>query len=156
MTPEDWKKGMENEAASVEDAGWALETQVAAHRFWWRAAITAGAMFALIGAVQVLVVHVSWRNATPAGLWFGIMITVALVGAALGALRTGVLEVGVGALAYLPGAWLTVVALQAVLGDVAPRDPGFVDEAVTVLAVIAACAAGSMGHLTVRRTLFRR
>ena len=147
---------MKNEAASVRDKQWALETQVAANWFWWRAAITVGAMFALIGAVQVLVVHGYRRNATAAKLWFGIMITVALVCAALGARRTGALEVGVGALAYLPGAWLTVVTLQAVLGEVAPRDQGFMDEAVTVLAVIAACAAGSMGHLTVWRTPYRR
>ncbi|WP_189062954.1 hypothetical protein [Deinococcus seoulensis] len=91
-----------------------------------------------------------WRLDT-AELWPGIMILTSVVGALLSLRRVGPLEAGAGALAFLPGAWLTVVALQAVLGDAAPRDPGVADQGAAVLAVIAACAAGSVQHWATSR-----
>lgn len=41
MTPEDWEKGIENEAASVEDAAWSAQTRrLASRQRYGRAAMT--------------------------------------------------------------------------------------------------------------------
>ncbi len=142
---------MQHEADSVNDRRWAMETQLAAGRFGWRAAGLAAAVFAALGVGVVLLSQFVWHHDLPAGLWLGEMIGSGVVGALLGLRRVGPLEAGAGALAFLPGAWLAVLALQAVLGDAAPRDPGMGDQGVTVLAVIASCAAGSVWHLTALR-----
>lgn len=141
---------MHNEADSVNDREWAMGTRLAAGRFGWRAAGLAAAVFTLLGAAHVLFNQFCWRLDT-AELWPGVMILTSVVGALLGLRRVGPLEAGAGALAFLPGAWLTVVALQATLGDAAPNDPRMGDQGVTVLAVIAACAAGSVRSLAALR-----
>ena len=151
MTPDEWTTGMQNEASSVNDREWAMETKLAAGRFGWRGAGVAAAAFAALGVGVVLLSQFLWRQDAPDALWVGVMILSGAVGALLGTRRVGALEAGAGALAFLPGAWLAVVALQAVLGDAAPRDPGVADQGVTVLAVIAACAAGSIRSLTALR-----
>ncbi|MXV19024.1 hypothetical protein [Deinococcus xianganensis] len=144
MTPDEWKTGMQNEASSVNDREWAMETKLAAERFGWRSAGVAAAVFAALGVGVVLLTQFLWQHDAPDGLWLGVMVLSGVVGALLGMRRAGPLEAGAGALAFLPGAWLGVVALQAALGDAAPRDPRVADQGVTMLAVIAACAAGSV------------
>ncbi|GGS17834.1 hypothetical protein [Deinococcus knuensis] len=146
MNHDDWKTGMRNEADSVDDQPWAMGTRLAAGRFGWRGAGVAAAVFAGLGVGLVGLTRFLWQHDTPDGLWSGLMIGSGVLGALLGVRRVGPLEAGAGALAFLPGAWLTVVALQAVLGDAAPRDPGVADQGAAVLAVIAACAAGSVQH----------
>lgn len=155
MTPDDWRKGMENEAASVEDLEWAGRTRRAAQRFQRRSALSAAVIFALMGAAQVLLLHISWPHQQPVQLWLGVMGTVAVATAALTLGRRGLapLAAGVGALAYLPGAWLAVLLLQGLLGDAAPHSPGFIDGDVALLAVTAASAAGLMTRLMSRRPL---
>ncbi|GGR83248.1 hypothetical protein [Deinococcus sedimenti] len=156
MTPDEWTTGMHNEASSVNDRKWATQTRLAAGRFWWRGVGVAAAVFAALG-VGVVLTQFLWRHDAQDGLWPGVMILSGVVGAALGARRVMALEAGAGALAFLPGAWLAVVALQAVLGNAAPFTPisGVSDEAGPVLAVIAACAAGSVRAATDRLTLVR-
>lgn len=144
MTPDEWRAAMRNEADSVDDQPWAMQTKLAAGRFGWRGAGLAAAVFAALGAGVVLLGQFLWRQDAPDALWLGVMVGSGVLGALLGLRRVGPLEAGAGALAFLPGAWLAVVALQAVLGDAAPRDPGVADQGATVLAVIAACAAGSV------------
>ncbi|GAA0500461.1 hypothetical protein [Deinococcus depolymerans] len=144
---------MQNEASSVNDQKWAAQTRLAAGRFGWRAAGLAAAVFAALGVGVVLLSQFLWRHDAPDGLWLGVMILSGVGGALLGTQRLGALEAGAGALAFLPGAWLAVVVLQAALGDAAPRDPGVADQWATVLAVIVACAAGSVqSWAAVRRT----
>ncbi|MDR6217240.1 hypothetical protein [Deinococcus soli (ex Cha et al. 2016)] len=157
MTPDEWKTGMQNEASSVNDREWAMDTKLAAGRFGWRGAGVAAAVFAALGVGVVLLGQFLWRHDAPDQLWLGVMILSGMVGALLGTRRVGALEAGVGALAFLPGAWMTVVALQAVLGNAAPFTPiiGVSNEGVAVLAVIAACAAGSVRTATDRLTLVR-
>ncbi|GGN29300.1 hypothetical protein [Deinococcus daejeonensis] len=135
---------MQNEASSVNDQKWAAQTRLAAGRFGWRGAGLSAAVFAALGMGMVLLTQFFWLHDAPAGLWPGVMLGSGVLGALLGLRWVGPLEAGAGALAFLPGAWLGVVVLQAVLGDAAPRDPGVADQGVTVLAVIAACAAGSV------------
>lgn len=142
---------MHNEADSVDDQPWAMQTKLAAGRFGSRGAGVAAAVFAGLGVGMVLLTQFFWLHDAPAGLWLGVMVGSGVLGALLGLRRVGALEAGVGALAFLPGAWLAVVALQAVLGDTAPRDPGVADQGVTVLAVIASCTAGSVRSLTALR-----
>lgn len=150
MTPDEWKTGMQNEASSVNDREWAMDTKLAAGRFGWRGAGVAAAVFAALGVGVVLLGQFLWRHDAPDQLWLGVMILSGMVGALLGTRR-------VGALAFLPGAWMTVVALQAALGNAAPFTPiiGVSNEGVAVLAVIAACAAGSVRTATDRLTLVR-
>ncbi len=109
------------------------------------------------GVGVVLLSQFLWRQDAPDQLWLGVMILSGMVGALLGTRRVAALEAGVGALAFLPGAWMTVVALQAVLGNAAPFTPiiGVSDEGVAVVAVIAACVAGSVRTATDRLTLAR-
>lgn len=142
---------MHNEADSVNDREWAMETKLAAGRFGWRGAGVSAAVFAALGVGVVLLSQFLSRHDAPDGLWLGVMVGSGVVGALLGTRRVGPLEAGAGALAFLPGAWLTVVVLQATLGDTAPNNPGMDDQGVTVLAVIAACAAGSVRSLTALR-----
>ncbi|MGM9321666.1 hypothetical protein [Deinococcus aquaticus] len=151
MTPDEWKTAMQNEASSVNDRDWAVQTRLAAGRFGWRGAGVSALVFAGLGVSMVLLIQFLWQHDTPDGLWSGVMVGSGVVGALLGLRRVGPLEAGAGALAFLPGAWLTVVALQATLGDAAPRDPGMGDQGVTVLTVIAACAAESIRSLTALR-----
>lgn len=74
MKPEDWRKGMENEAASVEDREWARETrQVARRQQVWRstghlflALAVAEALLLLLNAVTV---QQSW-SAVQSRPWF--------------------------------------------------------------------------------------
>lgn len=142
---------MHNEADSVNDQSWAMQTKLAAGRFGWRGAGVAAAMFAGLGVGLVGLTQFFWLHDAPDQLWLGVMVGSGVVGILLGLRRVGPLEAGAGALAFLPGAWLAVVALQGVLGDAAPRDPGVADQGVTVLAVITACAAGSIRSLTALR-----
>lgn len=135
---------MRNEADSVNDQSWAMQTKLAAGRFGWRGAGVAAAVFAGLGVSLVLLTQFFWQHDAPNQLWLGVMVGSGVLGALLGLRRMGPLEAGAGALAFLPGAWLTVVALQATLGDAAPHDPGVANQGVTALAVIAACAAGSV------------
>ncbi|MCD0162281.1 hypothetical protein IHN63_13340 [Deinococcus sp. 6YEL10] len=135
---------MHNEADSVKDQSWAMQTKLAAGRFGWRGAGVAAAVFAGLGVSLVLLIQFLWQHDTPDDLWLGVMVGSGVLGILLGLRRVGPLEAGAGALAFLPGAWLAVVALQATLGDAGPRDPGVANQGVTVLAVIAACAAGSV------------
>ncbi|MHA0041069.1 hypothetical protein [Deinococcus sp. PEB2-63] len=151
MTPDEWRAAMRNEADSVDDQPWAMQTRLAAGRFGWRGAGVSAAVFAALGVGVVLLTQFLWQHDTPDGLWSGVMVGSGVLGALLGMRRVGPLEVGAGALAFLPGAWLTVVALQAALGDAAPLDPGVADQGTTMLAVIAACAAGSIRSLTALR-----
>lgn len=144
MTPDEWRAAMRNEADSVDDQPWAMQTKLSAGRFGWRGAGLAAAVFAALGMGMVLLTQFLWQHDTPDALWLGVMVGSGVLGALLGVRRVGPLEAGAGALAFLPGAWLAVVVLQAVLGDAAPRDPGVADQGATVLAVIAACAAGSV------------
>lgn len=144
MTPDEWRAAMRNEADSVDDQPWAMQTKLSAGRFGWRGAGLAAAVFAALGVGLVGLTQFLWQHDTPDALWLGVMVGAGVLGALLGVRRVGPLEAGAGALAFLPGAWLAVVALQAVLGDAAPRDPGVADQGATVLAVIAACAAGSV------------
>lgn len=155
MTPDEWKTGMQNEASSVNDQTWAAQTRLAAGRFGWRGAGVSAAVFAALGVGVVLLGQYIWRQDAPDAVWVGVMILSGVVGALLGLRRVRPLEAGAGALAFLPGAWLAVVALQAALSDAAPRDPGVADQGATVLAVIAACAAGSAQTATDRLTLVR-
>lgn len=142
---------MHNEADSVDDRKWAMQTKLAAGRFGWRGAGVAAAVFAGLGVGLVGLTQFFWQHDAPDQLWLGVMVGSGVLGALLGLRRVGPLEAGAGALAFLPGAWLAVVALQATLGDAAPRDPGVADQGVTVLAVIAACTAGSIRSLTALR-----
>jgi hypothetical protein len=142
---------MRNEADSVDDQPWAMQTKLSAGRFGWRGAGVAAAVFAALGAGVVGLTQFFWLHDAPDQLWLGVMVGSGVLGALLGLRRVGPLEAGAGALAFLPGAWLAVVALQAALGDAAPRDPGVADQGMTVLAVIAACAAGSIRSLTALR-----
>ena len=135
---------MHNEADSVNDREWAMGTRLAAGRFGWRGAGVAAAVFAGLGVGLVGLTQFFWQHDAPDQLWLGVMVGSGVLGALLGLRRVGPLEAGAGALAFLPGAWLTVVVVQAALGDAAPNDPGMGDQGVTVLAVIAACAAGSV------------
>lgn len=144
MTPDEWRAAMRNEADSVDDQPWAMQTKLSAGRFGWRGAGVAAAVFAALGMGLVGLTQFLWQHDTPDALWLGVMVGAGVLGALLGVRRVGPLEAGAGALAFLPGAWLAVVVLQAVLGDAAPRDPGVADQGATVLAVIAACAAGSV------------
>lgn len=144
MTPDEWRAAMRNEADSVDDQPWAMQTKLSAGRFGWRGAGVAAAVFAALGMGMVLLTQFLWQHDTPDALWLGVMVGAGVLGALLGVRRVGPLEAGAGTLAFLPGAWLAVVVLQAVLGDAAPRDPGVADQGATVLAVIAACAAGSV------------
>ncbi|UBV43917.1 hypothetical protein LAJ19_06810 [Deinococcus taeanensis] len=147
MTPEEWQRGMRNEAANVTDQQWIMETHWAAGRFNGRQSLRAAVAFALLGSALVLLNAFSWQQERPAQLWLGVMTVTGVVGTLLGARRVGALEAGAGALAFLPGAWLTVVALQAIFGHHAPASPGFENEAVTTLAVIAAGAASVVRSL---------
>ncbi len=144
---------MQNEASSVNDQKWAAQTRLAAGRFGWRGAGVSAAVFAALGMGMVLLTQFLWQHDTPHALWLGVMILSGMIGALLGLRRVGPLEAGTGALAFLPGAWLTVVALQAALGDAATFTPisGVSDESGPVLAVIAACAAGSVQSSTAPR-----
>nr|RIY02331.1 hypothetical protein D3W47_14405 [Deinococcus sp. RM] len=151
MMPDEWRAAMQNEASSVNDQKWAAQTRLAAGRFGWRGAGLSAAVFAALGMGMVLLTQFFWLHDAPAGLWPGVMVGSGVLGALLGLRRVGPLEAGAGALAFPPGAWLAVVVLQAVLGDAAPRDPGVADQGATVLAVIAACAAGSIRSLTALR-----
>ncbi|NTY02279.1 hypothetical protein EXW95_18250 [Deinococcus sp. JMULE3] len=134
-----------------------METKLAAGRSGWRGAGVSALVFAALGVGVVMLGQYIWRHDAPDGLWVGVMILSGMIGALLGARRVGALEAGAGALAFLPGAWLAVVALQAMLSDAAPFTPiiGVSNEDVAVLAVIAACAAGSVRAATHRRTLVR-
>ncbi len=155
MTPDEWKTGMRNEASSVNDREWAMETKLAAGRFGWRGAAVAAAVFAALGVSVVLLGQFLWRYDAPDALWVGVMILTGVAGSLLGARRVAALEAGAGAMAFLPGAWLAVVTLQALLGDAAMFTPiiGVSDEAGPVLAVIAACAAGTTQRVITRRVL---
>ncbi len=157
MTPDEWKTGMQNEASSVNDQTWAAQTRLAAGRFGWRGAGVSAAVFAALGVGVVLLGQYIWRQDAPDAVWVGVMILSGVVGALLGLRRVRPLEAGAGALAFLPGAWLGVVALLAMLGDAAPFTPfiGVSDGAGPVLAVIAACAAGSVRAATHRLPLVR-
>ncbi|BBN94722.1 hypothetical protein [Deinococcus grandis] len=135
---------MQNEASSVNDREWAMETKLAAGRFGWRSAGVAAAVFADLGVGVVLLSQCLWLHDAPDALWVGVMVLSGMIGALLGLRRVGPLEAGAGALAFLPGAQLAVVVSQGALGNAAPRDPGVADQGATVLAVIAACAAGSV------------
>lgn len=60
MTPDDWRKGMENEAASVNDGVWRLETRLAARQFpprslLWDGLLSAGLLL-LNGYVYIALV----------------------------------------------------------------------------------------------------
>lgn len=155
MTPDEWVAGMHNEASSVNDKEWAMETTLVAGRFGWRGAFVAAAVFAGLGVSVVLLTHFCWQHDTPAQLWLSVMLLSGVVGVLLGSRRVAALAAGVGALAFLPGAWLAVVTLQALLGDAAPFTPivGVADADGAVLAVIAACAAGTTQRVVTRRAL---
>ncbi|GGK88965.1 hypothetical protein [Deinococcus radiotolerans] len=157
MTPDEWVAGMHNEASSVNDREWAMETTMAAGRFEWRGAFVAAAVFAGLGVSVVLLTQFFWQHDTPAQLWLSVMLLSGVVGVLLGSRRVAALEAGAGALAFLPGAWLAVVTLQALLGDAAPITPitGMPDEAVATLAVIAAFAAGLVRVSATRLPLVR-
>lgn len=143
MNRDDWRAGMEHEAASVDDERWAEQTRLAADRLhfartWGRAALA----FAGLAAAQVLFVQVAWGTQTPpAPFWPALMWTFAAVGLALGFLRLSPLTVVAAAPVYLPAAWLATLALQGTLGAGALRSPGFDDEGITVLMVLAANGA---------------
>ncbi len=146
MTPEEWRQGMENEAVSVQDSRWAMETRLAANRFGWRQALSAAVVFALLGAAQELLLSLVFRaqgDSLPDQLWPGVLAVAFALGSGLGRWRFGPLEAGAGALAFLPGAWLFVVGLQAFpngpLG--APNSPAFDNNDVFALAVLAALGA---------------
>lgn len=146
---------MHNEADSVDDRKWAMQTKLAAGRFGWRAAGLAAAVFAGLGVGLVGLTQFFWQHDAPDQLWLGVMVGSSVLGALLGLRRVGPLEAGAGALAFLPGAWLAVVVLQATLGNAALFTPiiGVSNEGVAVLAVIAACAAGSVqGWTALRRS----
>ncbi|PTA69590.1 hypothetical protein [Deinococcus arcticus] len=137
---------MENEAASVQDSRWALETRLAANRFGWRQALSAGVLFALLGAVQELLISLLLRvhgYSLPEHLWIGVLAVAFVLGVGLGRWRFGALEAGAGALAYLPGAWLFVVGVQALPGSLLalPNSPAFDNHDVFALAVLAALGA---------------
>lgn len=142
MTPDDWKTGMENEAASVEDLEWAWETTITPSRRVVRLVLVSSSVFGLMGMAQVLLLQFGWRSHLPDGLWTGVMIGVALLSTWLGTHGFSALEAGVGALAYVPGAWLAVVLLQGWLGVNALTWPGVPDEGAVVLGVLAMNAAG--------------
>lgn len=60
MTPDDWRKGMENEAASVDDGVWRLETRLAARQLpprslLWDGLLSAGLLL-LNGYVYIALV----------------------------------------------------------------------------------------------------
>ncbi|CAM3273789.1 hypothetical protein DESA109040_06150 [Deinococcus saxicola] len=63
MTPDDWRKGMENEAASVEDAEWRLDAQREIRRRHQRRAISliiwATLLYALLGSLLVMGANVA-------------------------------------------------------------------------------------------------
>lgn len=107
-----------------------------------------------MGMAQVVLLHVYWQDNQPTQLWLGVMGAVAIATVALALGRRGLkpLVVAPAALAYLPGAWLAVLLLQGLLGDAAPRSPGFADGGVTVLAAIAAGVMVLMTRVTYRRT----
>jgi len=155
MTPDEWNEGMKNEASSVNDREWAIETTRAARRLGWRGAGEAAAVFAGLGMCVVQLTHFLWRHDMPDGLWLGVMFLSGVMGTLLGLRRVTALEAGAGTLAFLPGAWLAVVALQALLGDAPPFTPivGVADADGAVLAVIAACAAGTTQRVVTRRAL---
>lgn len=78
MTPDDWQKGMENEAASVEDAHWVQETQSALLQGKRRKLLsdalaslcTALALAALWMTGLILVSRFAWNMDTnPFGAW---------------------------------------------------------------------------------------
>ncbi|WP_157445243.1 hypothetical protein [Deinococcus actinosclerus] len=146
---------MQNEASSVNDREWAMETTQAARRFGWRGAGEAAAVFAALGVGMVLLGQFLWRYDAPDALWVGVMLLTGVAGSLLGARLVAALEAGAGALAFLPGAWLGVLGLQALLGDAAPFTPivGVADADGAVLAVIAACAAGTTQRVITRRAL---
>lgn len=81
MTPDEWQKGMENEAASVKDVQWARETQNVVLQGKRRKLLTdtlvslgaALALAALWMTGLVLVSRFAWNmDANPFGAWFSV------------------------------------------------------------------------------------
>ncbi|GBF05297.1 hypothetical protein DAERI_040057 [Deinococcus aerius] len=79
MKAEEWQKGMENEAASVEDEGWAAETRrsawlVGARPLTHDFLLTAGASVLVNTYVLTMMVVIAraafYMDQNPVGLWF--------------------------------------------------------------------------------------
>ncbi|WP_102127038.1 hypothetical protein [Deinococcus planocerae] len=78
MRPDDWRRGMENEAASVEDAGWASDVRRTLRRARVTSLLSQGllsltaalALAACWLAVPVLISRAAWHiDTNPLGTW---------------------------------------------------------------------------------------
>lgn len=103
MTPEDWHKGMENEADATPDTAWARETRGAARRSRW----SRGLVFHLLFQTLLMVLMLLLASPVALGPW----LALAALALSLGAIRTGEIGwAGIGlasgwaALASAPGA----------------------------------------------------
>lgn len=136
MNRDEWQQAMENEAESVGDSHWAKETRQAAQR-WWADLPLPLCLFAALAVAQVLL----FASHPLAQLWLSVMLIVGACSAVLGWRGVHPFAAGVGALAYFPAAWLTVVLWQWLAPHSAPFLPGIDDMGSVVLAVLAANAA---------------
>lgn len=136
MNRDEWQQAMENEAESVGDVHWAKETRQAAQR-WWADLPLPLCLFAALTVAQVLL----FASHPPAQLWLSVMLIVGACSAVLGWRGVHPFAAGVGALAYFPAAWLTVVLWQWLAPHSAPFLPGIDDMGSVVLAVLSANAA---------------
>lgn len=103
MTPDDWQKGMENEAASVEDAEWAGEVRRAAYRSRW----SRGLIYHLLFQTSLIVLILLVLSPTALGPWLALTALAVSVRAIRTAeiRRAGLgLVFGWAALASAPGA----------------------------------------------------
>ncbi len=138
MTPEDWERGLKNEAASVQDTAWAGETR--------RAALLSGlslstALYAVLAAAHLGVLAALHSRPDVSWLWVNVMVAISVMGVVLGSARVSRWSVFLGALLYLPAVWLGVVALQVFGYAYAPLSPGIPDEAIFILPVLALSSA---------------
>lgn len=143
MTPDEWKAAMKNEAASVDDPDWALHTARAVRRLGARNALHSALVFAGLGAAQVFLVQFVWATEPPAQLWLSVMLAVIGAALVLAWREQRILRVAAGSLAYFPGAWLSVLALQHWAPLRALSSPGLEEAGAVVLVVLAVCTAGT-------------
>lgn len=157
MTPDDWQKAMENEAASVEDTVWARTLRRQIHlQNMLPDLLSASLWFALVALIQVLLVQFRFKTASPSGLWEGILCFTALVSAVMAWQGRSWISVSLGTLVYFPVAWLTVVTLQWIKPGRAVLSPGITEQGIWILLPLAAVVAGLffvLGRLNERRNV---
>lgn len=167
MRPEEWRRGMENEAASVEDAGWAKEARGAARRLSFRHFLVSFLLSLL--ALEVLALAVTGYATGGAfgflepvgGFPYGLVTSVAALGISylLGRARMAPVAVAAASALFPVLTWLSSALITVPLAPGADAVPTWAlfgpSEPLALLGRVAAGYFGALAGLQAANRLSR-